>query len=383
MPHPADPLAAEDIEVRRLWTSCLTLATLRASYAWPRYDPRWFRCHESTLSRWLILNGASQRRLSRFMRGSTTRLAMETLNHATALAVWPALRAWSAPLHLPGAVFCDAGRHGPRRFLPVPGLKARCALRVFHPAKLLLRRRSKWRVSHVRLFEFDVQAEIVGGEDYGRSSTSPVFPSVGRTDGLHCHRERLRDDGVAFECHWDRRCIRTKTLRVADHSTSLCSGSFAVPSHSCREIVARDPLASDALQVKRSRRSVPSGVAYMRECCPPPPSLSGFVELSTPGPTDPSPFTGMLAPPPRALSYFATSSPTPNDRRIYPCAVSRPRARRYAATLCDSRQDVASMALSSPAPCEFRWELRVNPDEPTRWRYHGRGAIFIAFLDGN
>ncbi len=52
----------------------------------------------------------------------------------------------------------------------------------------------------------------------------------------------MEREGRDFESHWDRRKVRTRTLRVGDDFDLVVLGvGIGAMPHVCREIVARDP----------------------------------------------------------------------------------------------------------------------------------------------
>src|SRR6266536_2674220 len=97
---------------------------------------------------------------------------------------------------------------------------------------------------YVEALEFDMQAEIRGGREYEplvEVRGLPCWPS--RPDWRQLvNGERLESEGWDFESHWDRRKVRSKTLRVTEDFdfVVLGVGVGAIP-YVAREIVARDP----------------------------------------------------------------------------------------------------------------------------------------------
>src|SRR5262249_37650903 len=131
--------------------------------------------------------------------------------------------------------------------------------------------------------------------------------------------ERFEREGWDFESHWDRRKVRTKTLRVIDHFdfVVLGIGLGAIP-HVCKEIVARDSrwramiaqaktVATQVFQIWMRQDLESPGWPY------PLSSLAGFRQ-----PFDTWADMRQLLPDeswpirPRALAYFCSVLPDPS-----------------------------------------------------------------------
>ncbi|HVO25453.1 MAG TPA: NAD(P)-binding protein [Candidatus Margulisiibacteriota bacterium] len=245
-----------DPAVRRVWEVIdLTLATLRGEIRFGILtDPRGFDAiDEYDCREWLLLNGASERSVnSGFMK------ALYDLGFSYAdgdpsrprIAAGQALRATvRAFFTYRGAFFwtMQAGM-GDVVFAPFYEVLRRRGVRFefFHRLEnvKLATRLAEGESPYVEALEFDVQAEINGGGAYEplvEIQGLPCWPSTPDyrqlVDGERCERERWD-----FESHWDRRKLRTQTLRVTDDFDFVVLGvSLGAIPHVCKEIVARDP----------------------------------------------------------------------------------------------------------------------------------------------
>jgi uncharacterized protein with NAD-binding domain and iron-sulfur cluster len=224
----------------------------------------------------------------------------------------------------------------------------------------------------VEALEFDVQAEIRGGHEY-----QPLVD----VDGLPCwpsapdlrqlvNGERYERERWEFESYWDRRKVRSKSLRVGEDFdlVVLGIGLGAVP-HVCKEIVARDPrwramvdhvktVATQAFQIWLSEDMQSLGWSG------PQTTLSGFVE-----PFDTwADMRHLLRrerwpQPPRALAYFCNVLPDIagwNDRsRREHLSTQRESVRQNAISFLN--RDIAHLwPQAVRIPGEFRWDLLVD-----------------------
>jgi len=379
-----------DPGLRRVWQVMdLTFATLRGELRFGiMADPRGFDALDDYDCReWLLLNGASERSVnSGFMRG----LYDLGFSYEDGDVARPRIAAGQALRSMVRSFFTYRGAFfwrmhagmGDVVFAPFyEALRNRgVRFEFFHRlenVKLVDRAHLKEGESpFVEALEFDVQADIQGGGEY-----QPLVD----VDGLPCwpsqpdygqlvDGDRLRREAWEFESFWDRRKVRSKTLRVIDDFdfVVLAVGVGAIP-HVCREIVARDPrwramvdhvktVATQAFQVWLS--------ADMRELGweRPPTTLSGFVE-----PFDTWADMQHLLPrerwsrPPRALAYFCSVLPdaegwADRSQRGYPAA-QRERVRHDAIRFLD-RDIVQLWPNALRAPGEFRWDLLVDPYAP-------------------
>jgi uncharacterized protein with NAD-binding domain and iron-sulfur cluster len=96
---------------------------------------------------------------------------------------------------------------------------------------------------HVTALEFDIQAEITGGQEYrplidvGGLPCWPSEPDFSQLAG----GKRLERENRQFESHWDRRKAGTRSLRVVDDFdfVVLGIGLGAIPEV-CRDFIERD-----------------------------------------------------------------------------------------------------------------------------------------------
>jgi len=373
---------AGDPGARRVWyVADLTLATLRGAIRFGlATDPRGFDAiDEYDCREWLLLNGASAAAVnSGWMR------ALYDLVFAYE-AGDPARPRMSAGQALRGMV---------RTFFTYRGaffwrMQAGMGDVVFAPFYEVLRRRGvRFEFFHrleqvhlaaphagepryVEALDFDVQADVVAGEyrplvDVGGLPCWPSVPDWGQlVDG-----ERLRSEGCDFESYWDRRRVRSRTLRVCDDFdlVVLGVGLGAVP-HVAAEVVAQDPrwramvdhvgtVPTQAFQVwlEADVRELgwPHGAV----------TLSGFVE-----PFDTwADMRHLLAREgwrraPQALAYFCSvlrepEAPLERANATYP-AVARGVVRGNAIRFLE--RDVRHLWPDAVrAPAGFRWELLAD-----------------------
>jgi len=208
-----------------------------------------YECRE-----WLRLNGASERSVrSPFVRGL----------YDLALAYE------DGDPDRPGLAAGQALRGSLRMFFGYRGalfwrMRAGMGDVVFAPLYEVLRRRGVkfeffHRLTNVRLappeslspgqrpfvaaLEFDVQADIKAAGGFApliEVNTRPCWPSVPDYSQL-VDGDGLAAAGRDFECHWDTRRVRTKTLEVMkDFDFVVLGVSIGVIPYVCREILARD-----------------------------------------------------------------------------------------------------------------------------------------------
>ncbi len=197
--------------------------------------------------------------------------------------------------------------------------------------------------------------------------SSPDYRQL--VDGERCERERWH-----FESHWDRRKVRTKTLRVADDFDFVVLGvSLGAIPHICKEIVARDPrwramvdhvktVATQAFQIWLGPDMKDLGWTDA------PIVVCGF--------TDPfdtwADMRHLLAherwpQQPRSLAYFCNVLPEPDGAGTsgdsqYP-ALLHEQVRRTAMRFLN-RDIVNLWPQAVGASGEFRWDLLVDPAGP-------------------
>src|SRR5437763_6084185 len=246
-----DARAAEDVELRRLWTIVdLTLATLRGivRFHLPT-DPRGFDAIEDYDCReWLLMNGASEQSVNSGYLRCLYDLGFSYEDGDTArprIAAGQALRSMvRAFFTYRGSFFwrMQAGM-GDVVFAPFYEVLRRRGVRFAFFHRLENVRLGRGEPPYVEALEFDVQADVHGAEyrplvDVGGLPCWPSAPDWLQLVGGH----RLARECWDFESFWDRRRARTLTLRVGDDFdlVVLGVGLGAIP-HVCRDLVARDP----------------------------------------------------------------------------------------------------------------------------------------------
>jgi uncharacterized protein with NAD-binding domain and iron-sulfur cluster len=390
-----------DPAVRRVWEIIdLTLATLRGEirFGIPA-DPRGFDAiDEYDCREWLLLNGASERSVnSGFMK------ALYDLGFSyedgdpsrPRIAAGQALRATlRAFFTYRGAFFwtMQAGM-GDIVFAPLYEVLKRRGVRFefFHRLEnvRLASRLSAGESAHVDALEFDVQAGIDGDEYQPLVDVCglPCWPSKPDYRQL-VDGERLERETGDFESHWDRRKVRTKTLRVADDFDFVVLGvSLGAIPHVCKEIVARDPrwramvdhvktVATQAFQIWLSVDMKELGWADA------PIVVCGFTD-----PFDTWADMRHLLPrerwpqPPQSLAYFCNVLPEPDgwgdraDSR-YP-ALRREQVRCNAVRFLN-RDIVHLWPQAVGAAGAFRWDLLVDPQGPREAAPHDAAAQFAS-----
>ena len=337
-----------------------------------------YECRE-----WLRMNGASERSLdSAFVRGLyDLALAYEAGDPSR-----------------PGLAAGQALRGSLRMFFTYRGamfwkMKAGMGDVVFAPCYEVLRRRGvQFRFFHrlenvqlapeatlapgeksfVRGLEFDVQAEVVGGGEYQPLIDVKGVPSWPAAPDLAQLVEgaRLQAEGVAFESHWDRRCVAKTTLQVGrDFDFVVLGVSVGVIPFVCREILARDArwramvehvktVATQAFQVWLKEDMAQLGWKG------PAVTLSAFVK-----PFDTWADMRHVVPledwqqPPKAVAYFCNVLADPpaepdRDDEAYP-ERRREEVRRNAVQFLD--QHIHHLwPQAAQQPGAFRWELLAN-----------------------
>lgn len=225
---------------------------------------------------------------------------------------------------------------------------------------------------YVQALEFDVQAHIAGGGEYQPLvdiKGLPCWPAqpdhAQLVDG-----ERLRDEGCAFESHWDRRCVDRCTLQVGrDFDFVVLGVSIGAIPHVCREILARDDrwramvqhvktVATQAFQVWLNEDMAQLGWPG------PAVTLSAFVK-----PFDTWADMRHVLPleawrePPQAVAYFcnvlADAVPEPDRADSGHPALQREIVRRNAVGFLNEQvHHLWPQAVHAPG--RFRWELLVD-----------------------
>lgn len=294
----------DDDELRRLWEIIdLMLAILRGTLRFGLLThPQGFDAIDDYECReWLLLNGASEASVrSAFVRGLyDLALAYEEGDIGRpVLAAGQALRGASRMFYTyRGSLFWKmrAGM-GDVVFAPLYEVLRRRGVRFefFHRLEnVLLAREEELEPGerpYVKALELDVQAETTDGAAYQplvEVDGLPCWPSEPRweqlADGERLRRE-MESEGSNFECFWNRRRVRRKTLRVTEDFdfVVLGVGLGAVP-HVARELVERDPRWRRMIQEVKTVASQAFQV-WLREDMEelgwsgPPVTISGFVQ---------------------------------------------------------------------------------------------------------
>lgn len=378
----------QDVPVRWVWQVIdLTLATLRGEVRFGlASDPRGFDAiDEYDCREWLLLNGAAESSVnSGFVRalydlvfayegGDVTRprisagVALRCM--VRSFFTYRGAFFWRMQAGMGDVVFAPFYQVLKQRGVRFEFFHRLENVRLADPAQL-----AEGESPYVEALELDVQALVAGGGAYHPLVDVrglPCWPSkpdyAQLVDG-----ERLGREGWELESHWDRRKVRTRVLKVGDDFdlVVLAVGIGAIPDV-CREILARDPrwramvdhvksVATQAFQVWMHTEMKELG---WRD---PPIVVSGFAE-----PFDTWADMGHLIRheswprAPRALAYFCSALPDPNEphdrsQREYP---ARRRAEvRDSAVRFLNRDIVHLWPDATRAPGEFRWNVLVDAD---------------------
>jgi uncharacterized protein with NAD-binding domain and iron-sulfur cluster len=374
-------------DVRRLWEVVdLVLATVRGIIRFGLIaDPRGFEAIDDYDCReWLKLNGAAQRSVdSAFVRalydlafgyenGDVTRPRI-----AAGQALRGAVRAFFT---YRGAFFwkMQAGM-GDVVFAPLYEVLRRRGARVefFHRLRNVGLATGTQLVPgerpHVKQLDFDIQAELVEGAEYQPLVDVhglPCWPSEPDYRQL-VEGERLREDRVQLESHWETRHAGSKTLTVGEHFdfVVLAVGLGAVP-HVGRELIEHSAkwrdmvrecksVATQALQIWMNATTNELGWQG------PPVNISGFVEpFDTWADMTHLAKVEDLSPVPRSIAYFCSVLPDPpsgidTEHERYP-ADRREEVRKNAVTFLN-RDVVHLWPNAVDASRRFRWDLLWAP----------------------
>jgi uncharacterized protein with NAD-binding domain and iron-sulfur cluster len=384
-----EALITTDDELRRMWEIMdLVLASIRGSFrARLMTDPRGFDALDDYDCReWLKMNGASDRSInSSFLRalydlafayedGDVTRPRI-----AAGQAMRGSLRAFFT---YRGAFFwkMQAGM-GDVMFAPFyEVLKRRGArFQFFHRVENVKLAAAETLApgerAYVEALEIDVQAEIKGGGEYQPLVDVrglPCWPSQPDYEQL-VDGERLRDEGVQFESHWDRRKSSSKTLRVGeDFDFVVLAVGVGAVRYICREIVERDPrwramvehvksVPTQAAQVWMKTDMVELGWTETAA------NISGFVE-----PFDTWADMTHLAPEetwprlPRSIAYFCNVLPdAPEEEKSRPTFLAEQRETVRKNAVFFLNHDIVHLwPRAQRAPGEFRWEVLIDHRDP-------------------
>jgi uncharacterized protein with NAD-binding domain and iron-sulfur cluster len=380
-----DERLAHDLETRRIWSVVdLALATMRGSVAAGLLnDPRGFDALDDYDCReWLLLNGASPASVDcGYLRGlydlgfayedgdpsrPRTSAAQAVRGFFRAFFTYRGAFFWKMNGGMGDVVFAPIYEVLRRRGVRFEFFHRLRDVRVTDDAAL-----AAGDAPHVTALDFDVQASVRAGApfeplvDVRGMPSWPAEPDWSQlVDG-----ERLRADGVRFECHWDRRRVGGRTLEVGRDFdfVVLGVGLGAVP-HVAASLVARDPrwramvehvgtVATQAFQLWLREDTEALGWSG------PPVTLSGFVQ-----PFDTWADMRHLLPledwtdAPAAIAYFCSALPDladldPNDA-AYP---ERQREAVRANAVRFMRRDLRHLwPRAVDGKGEFRWDLLVG-----------------------
>lgn len=255
---------------------------------------------------------------------------------------------------------------------------------------------------HVHALEFDLQAKVKQGEYH------PLFD----VDGLPCWPSKpdysqlddgaqLEEEGRAFESHWDRRRVGTRTLLASrDFDLVVLGVGFGAVPYVCQDLIKRDRRWRDLAKHLKTVETQAFQL-WMREDMPslgwnnPPVALSAFVQ-----PFETWADMGHLieeerwSSRPRAIAYFCSTLPSPskppeasdadyparrhsevranairflNDQieKLWPKAAHRKGGFRWD-TLIDPNEERSSRKSSHKGEARFGsqyWRANVNPTD--------------------
>jgi uncharacterized protein with NAD-binding domain and iron-sulfur cluster len=232
-------------------------------------------------------------------------------------------------------------------------------------------RLAKGERPYVEALEFDVQAQVEGGGEYQPLVDVrglPCWPAAPDFRQL-VEGERLEREEWAFESHWDRRKVGTRTLRVGEDFdlVILAVGGGAI-RHVCKPLVERD---------ERWRAMVEHVKTVPTQACQlwlnasmselgwhePPVNVSGFVE-----PFDTWADMSHLASeeswpqPPAAIAYFCSVLPdVPEEERVRPAFPQEQHERVRRNTVRFLEKDIVHLwPKAHGEEGGFRWDLLVS-----------------------
>jgi len=376
-----------DDELARIWQVVdLVLAILRGSLRFGlAFDPRGFDAIDDyDWIEWLRMNGASDSSLdSGFVRGIYD-LAFAYADgdvKRPSLAAGAALRgAMRMFFTYRGSLFwkMNSGM-GDIVFAPLYEVLKRRGVKFhfFHRLRnLRLNERSKLargELPHVEAIELDVQAQVKGDGEYKPLVDVrglPCWPSWPDYKQL-VDGERLKDEGWAFESHWEERKMRTRQLHVGqDFDLAVLGVSLGAVPHVAGELIARDvrwrrmveEVRTVATQAFQLWMNVDMKTLGWKE---PPVNLSGFVE-----PFDTWADMSHIIPEeswrkqPRAIAYFCSVLPDVSPEAAqapgFP-AQEREKVRANAIHFLNHHLPALwPRAVSRPG--HFRWEVLHHED---------------------
>ena len=381
-------LIKTDDRLRRVWEIVdLLLAVVRGGIRFRLLtDPRGFDAIDDYDCReWLRLNGASEGAINSAFIRALYDLAFSFEDgdvNKPRVAAGQSLRgAFRAFLTYRGAFFwkMQSGM-GDVVFAPFYEVLKRRGVRFafFHRLEevrlVAPERLAPGERPYVEALEFDVQAEVEGGGEYQPLVDVRGLPCWSAAPDYRqlVEGERLEREGWAFESHWDRRKVGTRTLRVGEDFdlVLLAVGGGAIP-YVCKELVARD---------ERWRAMVERVKTVPTQACQlwmsagmselgwhePPVNISGFVE-----PFDTWADMSHLASeeswpqPPGAIAYFCSVLPdVPEEERIRPAFPQEQHERVRRNCIRFLQKDIVHLWPQARGESgEFRWELLMDARE--------------------
>lgn len=383
-----EKLLGSDDRLRRIWEIIdMMLAVIRGSLRFRLMtDPRGFDAIDDYDCReWLRLNGASE----------------GTINGAFVRALYDLTFAYEdGDVRRPRVAAGQGLRGAFRAFFTYRGAffwKMRSGMGdvVFAPFYEVLKRRGVrfeffHRLEEVRLvapeqlapgerpyveaLEFDVQARVAGGGEYQPLVDVrglPCWPAA-PDYGQLVEGERIERESWAFESHWDRRKVGTRTLRVGkDFDLVVLSVGGGAIRHVCKQLVERDPRWRDMVE---HVKTVPTQACqlWLSSSMPelgwqhPPVNISAFVK-----PFDTWADMSHLAPeeswpqPPAAIAYFCSVLPdVPEEERLRPAFPHEQHERVRRNTLRFLQKDICRLWPRAHGETDgFRWDLLVGSRE--------------------
>jgi uncharacterized protein with NAD-binding domain and iron-sulfur cluster len=374
-------LLQQDDELRRVWEIVdIMLAVIRGSVREGLlFSPNGFDAIDDQDCRtWLRTHGASQESIDgAFVRGlHDLALAYENgdptrMRFAAGQGLRGAFRAffnyrgsffWKMRAGMGDVVFAPF-----YEVLKKRGVRFEFFHRLTNVSVARPRRRSGDALPYVDALEFSVQAETRGRREYRPLQDVqglPCWPSQPDWRQLVAGEE-LAAAGIDFESHWERRQVRTKTVRVRTDFdfVVLGIGLGAVP-YVCSELIAASPRWRDMVD---HVATVPTQAfqIWMKEDMkalgwekPQLSSLSAFVfpfgtwaDMTQLAPREQWPCE------PRAIAYFCGALERRDD---LDAAAQRERVRRAAVDFLNN--DIASLwPRTARRPGEFRWDLLIDP----------------------
>jgi uncharacterized protein with NAD-binding domain and iron-sulfur cluster len=384
-----EALVGDDPDLTILWQS--TDLVLTAMLGILRFglisDPKGFDAiNDYEFREWMRINGASERTLgSALVRGSyDLAFAYEDGDyarprHGAGVALRGSLRmlfgyrgaiVWKMRAGMGDVVFAPLYEVLKKRGVSFKFYHRLQRVRLNDPAQL-----SSGERPHVEALEFDVQADIVGDNEYQPLIDIrglPCWPSKPDYSQL-VEGNRFECEDWKFESHWDQRKIGTKTIRVMEDFdlVVLGIGIGAIP-YVCEDFIQRDQRWRDMVANVKTAATQAFQI-WMRDGLEtvgwngPPVSLSGFVQpfesfsdmrhlgKEEKWPTNPA-----------AIVYFCSTLPDsslPIDSRdaSYPAKCSEVVRRNAIRFLNNDIRKLWPKAVRNPG--EFNWNLLMDPGQ--------------------